>query len=221
MAPLRKRHVAVLLLLAAAGLLILGPELPARTAELTCDNGTVRGPYVDMDACVAAMDDGCRSCSVRERWFAPFVYLPFVYLLIVPGLLVALSAADKTVARGASAVWIVLAVVFMIPFALFYLQGVRVPLLILNAVLIWPQLVFFGPSLLPASSAAPPLLSESAFAATIAFWFVAAVGFGWLTARMKARRLLLPLAAGFVVVVVLLIRVTAPLVGLRQSLEFP
>jgi hypothetical protein len=82
--------------------------------------------------------------------------------------------------------------------------------------------VFFGPSLLPASSAAASsLLSESALAATIAFWFVAAAGYGWLTARMRARRLILPLAVGFVVVVVLLIRVTAPLVGLRQSLGFP
>jgi hypothetical protein len=66
MALLRKGHVAVLLLLAAAGLLIAGPQLPVRPSELTCDSGTVRGLYVDMDACVAAIDDGCRSCSVRE-----------------------------------------------------------------------------------------------------------------------------------------------------------
>jgi hypothetical protein len=38
---------------------------------------------------------------------------------------------------------------------------------------------------------------------------------------MKGRMLLLPFAAGFVVVVVLLVRVTARLIGLRQSLGFP
>ena len=70
-----RKGVLVLLLLAAGGLLALGPAWPARTTELTCDDGTVRGLYADMDACVAAMDDGCRSCSVREHWFTPFVYL--------------------------------------------------------------------------------------------------------------------------------------------------
>jgi hypothetical protein len=210
MDPTRKKLMVVLLVLAAAGLLVLGPEWPARASELTCDDGTVRGPYVDIDACVAAIDDGCRSCSTRERWFAPFVYM-----LLVPGLLVAaVTVAGKAVARGVVAVWIVLTVVFMIPVgALFYPPGVRMPLFIQNAVIVWPQLVFFGPTLFPGSL--------GSYAATIGFWFLAAVGFGWLTARLKVRWLLLPIAAGFVIVVVLLVRVTAPLVGLHQSLEFP
>lgn len=215
MSRVRKGYVAVLLLLATGGLVALGPEWPARRSELTCVDGTVRGPYADMDACMAAMDDGCHSCSTRERWFAPFVYL-----LIVPGFLIgALSVAGKPVARGAGAVWIVLAVVFVIPFAaLFYPPGLRMPLFLQNAVFVWPQLVFFGPTLYVATSAS----GESAlYAATIAFWFVAALGFGWVTATLAARSLLLPLAAGFVIVVVVLVRLVAPLVGLRQSLEFP
>jgi hypothetical protein len=204
-------------LLAVAGLLAFGPEWPARTTELTCRDGGGAGRYSNMDACIAAMDDQCTSCSVRERWFAPFVYF-----LILPGLLVwALSVASKAVARGTGSVWLVLAVVFIIPFmAMFYPPNLRTPLFLQNAVFVWPQLVFFGPTLYLASPASAPLLSEvGSYLGTIAFWLAAALGFGLLTARLAARWLLLPLAAGFVIMVVLLVRFGAPLVGLRQSLE--
>ena len=117
--------------------------------------------------------------------------------------------------------WLVLAVVFIIPFmAMFYPPNLRMPLFLQDAVFIWPQLVFFGPTLYLASHASAPLLSEvGSYLGTIAFWLAAALGFGVLTARLAARWLLLPLAAGFVITVVLLVRFGAPLVELRQSLE--
>ena len=101
----------------------------------------------------------------------------------------------------AAPVWLVLAVVFIIPFmAMFYPPNLRMPLFLQDAVFIWPQLVFFGPTLYLASHASAPLLSEvGSYRGTIAFWLAAALGFGVLTARLAARWLLLPLAAGFVI----------------------
>ena len=212
--------MAILLLLATAGVFVLGPEWPAHTSELTCDDGTVRGPFANMDACVLAMNDGCRACGVREPWYAPFFYI--FYFLSIPALLVgALWTANKAIARGAAAVWIVLGVVLVIPFgAFFYPPGVWMPLIIQNAFVVWPQLVFFVPSLFRGASR--PVESQTAqWAANLAFWFVAAVGFGRLTIGVNPRWVILPLAAGFVLVVVLLVRLTAPLTGFHEVLEFP
>jgi hypothetical protein len=169
-----------LALLAIAGLLAFGPEWPAQTSELTCTNGSVRGRYSNMDACAAAIDDQCRSCSVSEHWLTPFLYC-----LIVPGLFVcAMSMISKAVARGTGVVWLVLTAVFIIPLiAMFYPPNLRLSLFLQDAVIVWPQLVFFGPTLDLASPASAPLL----YRGTIVFWLVAALGFGVLTARLATR----------------------------------
>ena len=204
-------------LLAVAGLLAFGPEWPARTTELTCRDGGGAGRYSNMDACIAAMDDQCTSCSVRERWFAPFVYF-----LILPGLLVwALSVASKAVARGTGSVWLVLAVVFIIPFmAMFYPPNLRTPLFLQNAVFVWPQLVFFGPHLVPR---VPGICATAVGGRVISKYHRVLVGGGTgvRLADGQAGGALAPPAPGG------RIRhhggascpLRSPLVGLRQSLE--
>ena len=218
-AHLSKWRVALPLLAISGALLVFGPAWPKEEAALMCADGSTRAIHPDMTACAAAMDDACRRCGVQERWD-----FPFVYLLGIPGLLVlALAVASRPIALAAASVWLVLAVVFTIPFLAFvYPPSVRMPLLVQDMVLVWPQLVFFGPTLYRSASRASRLMSESSlYWGTIAFWVVASVAFGAVTARRVARWLLVPLAIVFVVAVVVLVRYGASLVGLRPLIETP
>jgi hypothetical protein len=218
-AHLSKWRVALPLLAITGALMALGPAWPAEEAALICADGGTRAIHPDMTACVAAMDDACRECGIQERWD-----FPFVYLLGIPGLLVLASAvASRPIALAAASVWLVLAVVFAIPFLAFvYPPSVRMPLLVQEMVIVWPQLVFFGPTLYRSAPRANRLMSESSlYWGTIAFWVAASVAFGAVTAKRVSRWLLVPLAIAFVVAAVLLVRFGASLVGLRPLIETP
>jgi hypothetical protein len=205
-------------LLVVALVITFGPAWQEKKTALTCDDGSERAVYEDMTACVAAMDDSCRACGVQQQWYAPFVYF-----LLVPGLLLtSLAIAGGPLVMGASAVWLVLAIVFVIPWSLmFYPQDVRMPWFLQVLAIGGPQLVFFPLTLFPSDGGAPGAPSGAAFVATIVFWLVASVAFGAVMARRVRRRFLVPLAVMFVFAIAFVVRFAAPLFGYRQIFESP
>ena len=215
--------VAVLL-----GLVILGPDWPARATQLVCGESAermnVREVLVDMDACTVAMgraaDSGTHCfCSVRQTWLAPLYYLGLMPLVFIS----AVWFRSRPTARGMVAVAVVLGTVLLVPWPIMALYGlgVRIPTFFQTMAVFWPQLVFFGPSLFRADSPGLVVPHEWSYMLMIIFWAIASAIFGAFVRRVKSFGLLLMLAAGFVAATVLLVQLVVPFFGWRLLFEVP
>jgi hypothetical protein len=116
---------------------------------------------------------------------------------------------NRPTARGMAAVIVVLlGTMLLAPF----FQTVAV---------LWPQLVFFGPSLFRADSPGLVVPHEWSYISMVIFWLMASAIFGVCVRRVKSFGVLLALAAVFVPATVVLVRLVVPLFGWRQIFEGP
>lgn len=219
---------SLLLLAVLLGLVILGPDWPARATELVCGESVermdVREVLVDMDACTVAMGRAAEAgthcfCSVRQTWLAPLYYLGLVPLVSIS----AVWFWSRPTARGMAAVAVVLGVVLLVPWPIMALYGVGVsiPRFFQSMAVFWPQLVFFGPALFRADSPGLVVPHEWSYISMIIFWAIASAIFGAFGRRVKSFGLLLVLAAVFVTATVVLVRLVVPLLGWRLLFEGP
>jgi hypothetical protein len=219
--------LSLILVAAALGLVLVGPDWPARTAELVCGESveqSVREVLADMDACTVAMgraaDAGTHCfCSVRQTWIGPAFYLGLVPF----GFISAVWLWDRPTARGMAAVIVVLGIVLLAPWPMLTLYGlgVRIPKFFQTVAVFGPQLVFFGPSLFRAGSRSLVVPHEWSYISMVSFWAVASGIFGVFGRPVKSVGLLLVFAVAFVAATVVLVRLVVPLFGWRLLFEAP
>ena len=105
---------------------------------------------------------------------------------------------------------------------LMWLGGFRVPLLLQDAAIVWPQLIFFGPTLWSVEPNGGPAFPHAlAGFATVVFWAV----IGGLFVASVRRLTSLPVLLGLAVIVVIgayaAVRAAVPVMNWRFLLEFP
>jgi hypothetical protein len=185
-------------------LVILGPTWPNKSAELTCDGGRDARVFDNMDMCVAVMTAEC-GCGVPTGWLAMLYYL-----VVLPGAFVsAVWSASRTVARGVAAVVsVVLAIIWTLPVYLLIRFPIPLPTRITEALIFWPQYVFFGPGL--TGSRGPVLPEQHAYLITIGFWAVLALLFGLLTKGLRSAWVVFSLALVWVAGTTYAIRLIVP-----------
>lgn len=103
-----------------------------------------------------------------------------------------------------------------------YSLGLRIPLLLQNAAIVWPQLTFFSSTLWANPPAKGPVLpQEWAGVITIAFWMLVALGFRRITRQFASFTVLVALAIVTIVSTIFLVKPSLPLFDWRLLLEFP
>jgi hypothetical protein len=112
---------------------------------------------------------------------------------------------NGSVVRGVAAVGIVLCTIFLSPVlvALLYGAGLHIPTFLQTVAIIWPQYVFFRPSLY-----------------SLAFWAVVALVFAFVVPVRSFPRLL-AVAALCVSLTVIVLLFAAPVFGWKIPIEFP
>ena len=154
---------------------------------------------------------------------------PIAAALLSPVLLIVAAGATVVACRSTRTrpTGVLIAVLLVLPVLsygvlLAYGFGVRIPVLFQEAAIVWPQFVFFGPTLRtapPANSYVIPYAWTGAF--TVAAWAAVAWLFGRLTRRWTSFLLLTPLATLAVVVAVLIVKTASLLFGWRFQIETP
>jgi hypothetical protein len=212
------------LLVATIALVVFGPQWPGRATSLMCGESietiSEKALLPDMETCFAAMSQSCY-CQVKENPFAAEYYLALVPITFVAAVW-GLSAAT---ARGMAAVVLILATTLLIPgpvVSRMYSAGMRIPVLLQALAIGWPQFVFFGPTMFwPPPDSGLVLPQQWAPLLTLAFWLVAACGFGLLARRLRSPVVLLATAGVFVTGTALAARLIAPLFNWHMTIEGP
>lgn len=224
-APIR----SLILLTALVGLVLVGPEWPARTTELICsesaDQMSVREVLADMAACTAVMGRAGAAgtscfCSVRRSWLPSAYYLGLMPLVLVS----AVWFWSRPAARGLAAAAVVLGtVLLLVPWSVMalYPAGASIPTFLQTMAVFWPQRVFFGPSLYRAASPGLVVPHAWSYISTLIFWAMACTVFGLFVRRITSSGVLLVLAAAFVAATAALVQVVVPLFGWRLIFEGP
>ena len=215
-----RRIQPLILIVLAAGLVLVGPDWPTRATDLICgasvDQVSVRSRFPDMNACMLEMDDGC-FCSVRETWLGAIYYLgllPFV-------LIASVWLLSHATARGMGATYAVLGTVLLVPWVAFVLYGLgfSIPRFAQTMAVFWPQQVFFGTVLFGSRGLVVP--HAWSYTSMVLFWAVASAIFGAAARRLTSFPLLLVFAGVFVAAMVRVVRLIVPLLGWRLMFEGP
>ena len=153
-----------------------------------------------------------------------------VFCAVVCVLLLKL-AANASSLRGIVAVLFVLWLTVVIPLLLYVVDFLQfsigwLPRSVRSALgfltFVWPQLVFFGPTLSRVGGSGGHFLPYMwAGAITLLFWVVIATSFGFVTRRVRRPMVLLSTAFMAVFAPAVAVRAVAPLVGWKMSVELP
>jgi hypothetical protein len=222
MPVLKKLGFGLLVLVPA--LWLVGPRWPGTYDRLLCgDTWSERAIFPDRPTCEVAMNAATEPCvceDVRGSW-SPFYYIVLIPVIAIHGVLFLAHRTAIGMAAVLATVFLGVTVVPLFVFAL-YAASVRIPLLLQNMAIVWPQVILFPNALQsPAGRLIPYEMSDWAFPLSMIVWAILGIAFGALVQRVSSLKLVAGLAIVFVAVVSYALLKVAPLVGWKYTFEFP